>query len=212
MHAAMFFPFAFTAPKTTSWSAAGRMSEAASLMSRIAGREERALEILYDRFSKALFSAIVCIVKRREDAEEILCEVFQQVWDRAASYDPERGAVYTWLLRMARNRAIDKLRSKQHKNSSQDAGEIEEMDSLAGPSTENALDHIVLAERADMVKGALGGISAEQRRVLEIAYFEGYSQSQIAERLNLPLGTVKTRMRDGMKALQGLLKGRIEWP
>jgi RNA polymerase sigma-70 factor (ECF subfamily) len=212
MHAAMFFPFAFTAPRTPSWTTARRMSEAASLMSRIVGREERALEILYDRFSKALFSAIVCIVKRREDAEEILCEVFQQVWERAAAYDPEKGAVYTWLLRMARNRAIDKLRSKQHKNSSRDAGEIEEMDSLAGPSAENALDHIVLAERADMVKGALGGISAEQRRVLEIAYFEGYSQSQIAERLDLPLGTVKTRMRDGMKALQGLLKGRIEWP
>jgi RNA polymerase sigma-70 factor (ECF subfamily) len=189
-----------------------RMNEAAELMGRIVGRDERALEILYDRFSRALYAAVIVIVKKREDAEEILCEIFQQVWEKAASYDLERGAVYTWLLRMARNRAIDRIRSREYKNRSQDADEVEEMDALAAPSAENALDHIVLSERAGFVKQALGEISPDQRRVLEIAYFEGFSQSQIAERLDLPLGTVKTRMRDGMKALQALLKGRIEWP
>lgn len=188
------------------------MSEAASLMARIAGRDERALEILYDRFSKALYAAVIGIVRGREDAEEILCEVFQQVWDRAAAYDPERGAVYTWLLRMARNRAIDRIRSRGHKDRLREGEPPGEADELRETSAESALDHIVLSERAGMVKNALGEISPDQRKVLEIAYFEGFSQSQIAERLELPLGTVKTRMRDGMRALQGLLKGRIEWP
>jgi RNA polymerase sigma-70 factor (ECF subfamily) len=182
------------------------------LMERIVLRDERALEILYDRFSKVLYAAVLCIVKSREDAEEILCEVFHQVWEKAASYDPARGAVYTWLLRAARNRAIDKIRSKDHKNSRLAADQDGEMDAYEGPETPSALDGIVLSERAAVVKAALGGIAPEQRSVLEAAYFEGYTQSQIAARAGLPLGTVKSRMRDGMKVLQATLKGRIEWP
>jgi RNA polymerase sigma-70 factor (ECF subfamily) len=191
------------------------MTEAAELMERIIRRDEKALDILYDRFSKALFGAILCIVKRKEDAEEVLCEIFLQVWDKAPSYDLNRGALYTWLLSMARNRAIDKIRSKGYKNQKQEidpvGGEME-MDDFAAPSSENALDALVLSERAGTVREALTLISPDQRTVLEIAYFEGYTQSQIAERLGLPLGTVKTRMRDGMKSLQTFLAGRIEWP
>ena len=144
----------------------------------------------------------------------MLCEIFLQVWDKAASFDLNRGALYTWLLSMARNRAIDKIRSKGYKNQKQEidpAGETG-MDDFAAPSSENALDTLVLTERAATVREALTLISPDQRTVLEIAYFEGYSQSQIAERLGLPLGTVKTRMRDGMKSLQTFLSGRIEWP
>lgn len=187
-------------------------AEARELMERIVRRDERALELLYDRFSKALYAAVVCVVKSREDAEEILCEVFQQAWDRAAQYDAERGAVYTWLLRMARNRAIDKLRSKAHKTDLLGAEQDGEMDVFEAVETAGPLDRIVLSERAVAVKAALAEISPEQRRVLEAAYFEGYTQSQIAAQAGLPLGTVKTRMRDGMKVLQTMLKGRMEWP
>jgi RNA polymerase sigma-70 factor (ECF subfamily) len=193
-----------------------RLSEAAELMSRIARRDERALETLYDRYSKVLYAAMVCIVKSRDDAEELLCDVFQQVWDRAQSYDPMRGAVYTWLLRMARNRAIDRIRSRDHKNRALEADiggdDPGDMDLFAGSSADNALDGIVLSERAAAVRAAFAGISAEQRAVLEAAYFEGRTQSQIAARDGLPLGTVKTRMRDGMIALRGLLKEKVEWP
>jgi RNA polymerase sigma-70 factor (ECF subfamily) len=187
-------------------------AEVRELMERIVRRDERALELLYDRFSKTLYAAVVCIVKSREDAEEILCEVFHQVWERAAQYDAARGAVYTWLLRMARNRAIDKIRSKDHKNSRLDADHDGEMDGFEAGQALSALDGIVLSERAAVVKEALAEISPEQRHVLEAAYFEGYTQSQIAARAGLPLGTVKTRMRDGMKVLQNRLKGRMEWP
>jgi RNA polymerase sigma-70 factor (ECF subfamily) len=209
---------AFPPPRTVPALVAGafRVSEAAELMLRVARRDERALETLYDRYSKVLYAAMVCIVKSRDDAEELLCEVFQQVWERAASYDPARGAVYTWLLRMARNRAIDRIRSKDHKNralQSDVAGDDPaDMDVFAGSSAPDPLDGIVLTERASAVREAFAGISPEQRAVLESAYFEGYTQSQIAARTGLPLGTVKTRMRDGMIALRVLLQEKVEWP
>jgi RNA polymerase sigma-70 factor (ECF subfamily) len=138
------------------------------------------------------------------------------VWDRAVSYDPARGAVYTWLLRMARNRAIDRIRSRDHKNRALEADiggdDSGDMDLFAGTSEANPLDGIVLSERAAAVRAAFSGISPEQRAVLEAAYFEGHTQSQIAQRDGLPLGTVKTRMRDGMIALRVLLQDRVEWP
>jgi RNA polymerase sigma-70 factor, ECF subfamily len=175
------------------------------LMQRIAQRDAKALRELYGRFSKALYSVIYSIVKSKEDAEEILCEIFQQVWEKAPSYDFGKGSVYTWLLTMARNRAIDRLRSKGYK-----AGKLsdggEGLDDLALSDHYSQLDQVVFSERAALVKQALERISPDQRKMLETAYFEGCSQSEIAERFGLPLGTVKSRVRDGMKALQTLLK------
>jgi RNA polymerase sigma-70 factor (ECF subfamily) len=188
------------------------LTETSELMERIVARDEKALDLLYERFSSALYAVILRIVKSREDADEILCEIFMQVWNKASSYDLARGATYTWLVSMARNRAIDRIRSKGYKNSKQNGDDPSELDMLENLSSESPLETILLSERASVVREALRGISQEQRTVLEIAYFEGYTQSQIAERLALPLGTVKTRMRDGMKALQALLRGRIEWP
>ena len=179
------------------------------LMERIVLRDDRALEELYERFSKALFSVILSIVKKKEDAEEILCEIFFQVWEKAPSYDLGKGSVYTWLLTLARNRAIDKIRSKSYKNQKQEDDDIDEMDVFAGMNNPDPLDNILLSERAEIVKAALTRIPLEQKHVLEIAYFEGYTQSEIAERMALPVGTVKTRMRSGMKALQDILKGQV---
>ena len=177
------------------------------LMQRIAKRDPKALRDLYGRFSKVLYNAIFAIVKGKEDAEEILCETFFQVWEKAPAYDIAKGSVYTWLLTMARNRSIDRLRSKGYKNGKAEASM--EPDDLAGLDHGNQLDNVVLAERAAIVKTALDGISPEQRHVLETAYFEGRSQSEIATALGIPLGTVKSRVRDGMKAMQGLLKDLI---
>jgi RNA polymerase sigma-70 factor, ECF subfamily len=181
--------------------------EVPALMQRIALRDDKALEELYARFSKALYNVIYAIVKRKEDAEEILCDIFFQVWEKAPVYDVSKGSVYTWLLAMARNRSIDRLRSKGYKSSRAESGQ--EPDDMAGMDASNQLDNVVLAQRAAIVKSALGRISPEQRRVLETAYFEGRSQTEIATDLGIPLGTVKSRVRDGMKAMQSLLKDLI---
>lgn len=175
-------------------------------MEHIAARDARALEDLYDRFSKVLFSVIISIVKRREDAEEILGDIFFQVWEKAGSYDSARGSVYGWLLALARNRSIDRLRSKGYKQGRQEDSETGEMDGFATEGLMNPLDSAELSQRMDRVKAALERISPDQRRVIETAYFEGRSQSEVAEKLGLPLGTVKTRMRDGMKTLQTMLR------
>jgi RNA polymerase sigma-70 factor (ECF subfamily) len=184
------------------------MPEMADLMAAMVRREPRALEELYARFSKSLYNVIFAMVRRREDAEEILCEVFQQAWEKAAAYDGTKGAVYTWLLAMSRNRAIDRLRSKGYRLAS-GSPDQEALENLEGRDDGNPLDQAMLSERAVRVRGALDRISPDQRRVLEIAYFEGRSQTEIAEALSLPLGTVKSRARDGMKALQGLLKDML---
>lgn len=175
------------------------------LMQRIAQRDAKALRELYGKFSKAIYNAIYGIVKGKEDAEEILCEIFQQVWEKAPTYDGSKGSVYTWLLAMARNRAIDRIRSKAYKAGlATDGGDG--LDDLSAVDHYNQLDQVVLSERAAQVKHALTQISPDQRRVLETAYFDGQTQTEIAEKLGVPLGTVKSRVRDGMKALQGLLK------
>ncbi len=192
-------PAAFGMPRMT------LPPEIPALMQRIAQRDTKAFRELYGRFSKVLYNAIFAIVKGKEDAEEILCEIFQQVWEKAPSYDIGKGSVYTWLLTMARNRAIDRIRSKGYKaDKATDGGDG--LDDLAAAQQDSQLDEVVLSERAALVKQALQRISPDQRRVLETAYFEGSSQTEIAERFGLPLGTVKSRVRDGMKALQNLLK------
>lgn len=175
-------------------------------MERIATRDPRALETLYDRYSRVLFAVILSIVKRKEDAEEILGDIFFQVWEKAERYDASKGSVYGWLLALARNRSIDRLRSKGYKQGRQEDSETGEMDGFAGEGLDNPLDKADLSQRMTRVRAALEKISPDQRRVIETAYLEGYSQSEVAERLGLPLGTVKTRMRDGMKHLQTLLR------
>jgi RNA polymerase sigma-70 factor (ECF subfamily) len=181
----------------------------AGLMAGIARKDPKALEEMYLRFSKALYNVIFSIVRRREDAEEILGDVFHQAWEKASTYDDAKGSAYTWLLSLSRNRAIDRLRSKGYKAETRSSDGGEAVEELPGSEGVSPLDQVVLSERADLVRGALPRISPDQRRILEIAYFEGLTQSEVAERLEIPLGTVKSRMRDGMKALQGLLEGMV---
>lgn len=182
-------------------------TEIAELMAGVARREPKALEELYARFSRALYNVIFAMVRRKEDAEEILCDVFHQAWEKAQSYDGSKGSVYTWLLAMSRNRAIDRLRSKGYKLQSHSDGDF--VEDLAESRGTDPLDQVMLSERAGLVRDAMERISPDQRKILEIAYFEGRSQSEIATALEIPLGTVKSRVRDGMKALQGLLKGLV---
>lgn len=169
----------------------------------ISAGDRNSIAALYDRYNRFLYSFILAIVKSETDAQDVLQDVMIQVWERASSFNHERGNVYTWLVTIARTRAIDKVRSKGYKNakSAQSEQDIEE---IAGGDG-SPLDLFIMEEKAAAIKNALKQIPAEQQEVIFIAYFGGLSQSEIAEQLDLPLGTVKTRMRQGMKKLQILL-------
>jgi RNA polymerase sigma-70 factor (ECF subfamily) len=141
------------------------------------------------------------VLKERSDAEEVLQETFLEVWKRAREYTPSRGTVEAWLLTIARTRAIDRLRSRSARGRMVEAKSAEPPDS--GPSLPDALS--VAAQDARRVQAALATLPSEQRRALELAYWEGLSQTEIAERTGQPLGTVKTRVRLALLKLSGLL-------
>lgn len=176
------------------------------LLRQVAGGDAQALSELYDMYHLVIFRQLLGIVKQREEAEDLLQEVFNQIWSKAGSFDPDRGSVYTWMSTMSRNKGLDYLRSKAHKRSQKTDYDPDEF-ILAGipASDETPLDETILAERSHLLKLALQQIPEEQQQVLKIAYFEGYSQSEIADQLGLPLGTIKTRMRQGMIKLESIL-------
>jgi RNA polymerase sigma-70 factor (ECF subfamily) len=162
--------------------------------------DEQALASLYDRYRLILFGLMLRILHSRAEAEDVLQEVFLQAWKKASNYDEARGRPFTWLVTLARSRAIDRLRSLDSRERvAQDAARevVEEVSDAATDA--------IRAEQSEVVRRALGELPSEQRRALELAYFEGLTQSEIAERLNSPLGTVKTRMRSGMMKLRETL-------
>ena len=184
-----------------------RISDEADLIKRITERDEKALSKLYDRYAKLLYGFIFTIVKKQAEAEDVLQELFVQIWEKASSFDTARGNVYTWLVTLARNRAIDRIRSKQYRTQGQHDADFG-VELIENPDGSSPLDAVVTSERADVVRNALQTLPAEQREVIQIAYFGGYTQTEIAAQLNVPLGTIKTRMRQGMKKLQAQLMGQ----
>ena len=179
------------------------------LIKRIVQRDEKALGKLYDRYSKLLYGFILSIVKKQEEAEDVLQELFLQIWEKSSSFDVGRGNVYTWVVTLARNRAIDRIRSKQYRMQDQADPDFG-IDSLSNPADPTPLDAVMMRERTEFIRQALQTLPKEQREAIEIAYFGGRSQSEIAAQLNVPLGTVKTRMRQGMKKLQTQLMEQTE--
>jgi RNA polymerase sigma-70 factor, ECF subfamily len=166
-----------------------------ALLERIVARDERAVADLYDRHNRLLYGLILRILRDRGEAEEVLQEVFVLVWTRAETYNIALGSPAAWLVRVARNRAIDRLRSNAVRLRAVEAAPLP--DAAASPET-----HAVDSERQRVVKGALDTLPAEQRVLIEQAYFLGLTQSELAERFQLPLGTVKTRIRTGMITLR----------
>ena len=182
------------------------------LMSRIKTRDKEAISELYDHYHRLLFGLILSILKKREEAEDILQEVFTNIWEKADQFDTERGTVYTWIVSMARNKSIDRLRSKVYKEQKKQAVSLNDEDvhhPLYSEETD-PLENTILTDRAKKVHAALAQISEKQRKVLQVAYFNGMSQSEISEEFDIPLGTVKTRMRDGMMKLREILGKEIE--
>jgi RNA polymerase sigma-70 factor (ECF subfamily) len=173
----------------------------------VADGDQSALTDLYDSTSRLVFGLILRVVGDRATAEEVVLDVYTQVWRQASTYDSKRGAPLAWIMTIARTRAIDRLRSSRH-----DTQNKEPLDSIgetrsAGASPE---ENTVLSERRNLVRSALNLLSAEQREVIELAYYSGLSHSEIALKLNQPLGTVKTRTRLGMMKLRDTLRPMLE--
>ena len=179
----------------------------AALIKRVADGDQSALTVLYDTTSRLVFGLILRVVGDRATAEEVVLDVYTQVWRQAANYDTKRGAPLAWIMTIARTRGIDRLRSGRH-----DLHKKEPLDSIgeARSTTASPEENTVLSERRNLVRSALDLLSAEQREVIELAYYSGLSHSEIALKLNQPLGTVKTRTRLGMMKLRDTLRPILE--
>ncbi|MBK9247805.1 MAG: sigma-70 family RNA polymerase sigma factor [Ignavibacteria bacterium] len=191
-----------------SWLAKSGSEEDNDLLLEVAAQNEDALGTLYDRYAKLLYSIILAIVKNPEDSQDLLQEIFVQVWQKAAGFDVSKGNVYSWLVALTRNRAIDRIRSKGFRERKQENYDYD-IDLIDAQCFPTPLDAVLVSEREDLVRKAFGQISPDQQVVLSMAYNEGYSQSEIADLLKIPLGTVKTRTRQGMITLHQLLLGEF---
>ena len=158
------------------------------------------MSVLYDMYSPTLYGVILQIVKVEETAEDVLQEAFVKIWNSFQSYDASKGRLFTWMINICRNLAIDKIRSKQHRVS-QKTMDIPDAPRAAYGSDEFKPEHIGLREITEK-------LNPVQKQIIDLMYFEGLTQSEIAEEFNIPLGTVKTRARSAIKTLGKLFKGR----
>jgi RNA polymerase sigma-70 factor (ECF subfamily) len=166
-----------------------------TLIERIVARDQTAVGDLYDRHSRLLFGLILRILRDRSEAEEVLQEVFVLVWTRAETYNVALGSPAAWLVRIARNRAIDRLRANSIRLHAVESAPMP-------PAADNPETRAALGEQQRTVARALDALPRDQRELIEQAYFLGLTQSELAEKFALPLGTVKTRIRTGMMALR----------
>jgi RNA polymerase sigma-70 factor (ECF subfamily) len=172
----------------------------AELLHAIARGDEEALASLYDRYRLILFGLILRILHSRPEAEDVLQDVFVQVWRRAGDFDESRGRPFTWLVTLARSRTIDRLRALDSRQRTANEAVLDAPESVSDAETD-----ALRSEQGEVVRNCLRELPSEQRQALVLAYFEGLTQTEIAARLNAPLGTVKTRMRSGMIKLRELL-------
>jgi RNA polymerase sigma-70 factor (ECF subfamily) len=166
-----------------------------ALIARIVARDGTSVGELYDRHSRLLYGLLLKIIKDRSEAEELLQEVFVQVWTRADTYNVQLGTPIAWLVRIARNRAIDRLRANTVRTRTVEATPLP-------PPVETPEARAAMTEQQRAVARALEALPPDQRQLIEHAYFSGLTQSELAERFGLPLGTVKTRVRSGMMTLR----------
>ncbi|KAB2962158.1 MAG: sigma-70 family RNA polymerase sigma factor [Thermoanaerobaculia bacterium] len=176
-----------------------------ALVRRMAQRDPSALAALYDRFGGLLLGVARRILGPAAESEEVLQESFLQAWIQAERYDPGRSSVSTWLVLIARSRALDRLRTRKSRQRTAEAAAAETLPETSGQAESNVLQ----TERRRRVRAALAELPEEQRQVLELAFWEGLSQTEIATRTGAPLGTVKTRALLGMKKLRQQLRDEV---
>jgi RNA polymerase sigma-70 factor (ECF subfamily) len=178
-------------------------------MRRVAAGDRAALRGLYERLARRVQALGVHLLKDAAEAEDLVQETFVEVWRRREEYDPAKSQVVHWVLMMARSRALGRLRARESARRRDDAAAAEAGDAVEAP---RALRAVEAREAREQVGAALAALPEEQRRCIELAYYEGLSQSEIAEAMHEPLGTVKTRVRRGLLRLGQLLRGGEETP
>lgn len=179
-------------------------------LERLRQGDTHALEELYDRYADLLYSIAIRIVRGAPEAEEVVQETWVQAWRKAASFDSDRGSVGAWLVTIARSRALDRLRSMGSRLRAETAAGAELLAETAMPSSADASAHASHQQLSATVVGALAQLGEQQRRVLELAYFSGLSQTEIATQLDTPLGTIKSWTRQALMRLRDLVP-QEEW-
>jgi len=184
-----------------------QVEEDIRLIQRIAERDSRSFQELYRKYSGLLFSAIANVLNDHHDAEDVMQEVLVQIWNKAHLYEPRKGKPLTWLTTMARNRAIDRIRAKQRRSRLND--EFETENKAVQPEFDASGRELLQDKERDVIlRGAVAKLTDDQREAINLAYFSGLTQAEVAERLREPLGTVKARIRRGVNRLEGLVKAR----
>ena len=181
------------------------------LMQRLGYRDLRAFRALYDRYGNLVYSAALRVVRDAHIAEDMVQEIFLRIWRKPDSYVAQRGRFVTWLTSVTRNRAVDEVRSRGRRFRYETASPEEQERELPGPETNDPALTAELADQRRLILAALAQIPTEQRQIIELAYFGGLTQQEIAERLSQPLGTVKTRIRLGMQKLRAALTPELKW-
>jgi RNA polymerase sigma-70 factor (ECF subfamily) len=182
----------------------------ADLIGRAAEGDARALEVLYDRYSRVVFSFGLRIVGDPQLAEELLQEVFFRAWQQGGSFRSSKGSFITWLLSITHNMAIDEVRKRRRRPQKADSEDPEAALAAVPDSGPDVEDEVWLGALRDTIEGAMASLPPAQRQAIEMAYFRGLTQREIAEQLGEPLGTIKTRMRLGMQKLRDQLEGNQE--
>ena len=179
-----------------------------ALMQRIAEGDRVAFDVVSQRFHGLIYSTIYKVLNHVEDSEDVAQEVLLSLWKKAATYEPSKGKLMTWIATMSRNRGIDRFRSHQRRIALREKLEKEVTEGAVDPAA-SGRSELYLSETRRMLKTAVVELSAEQREVIHLAYFEGLTQSQIASRIDRPLGTVKARIRRGVENLRGVVKAKM---
>ena len=179
-----------------------RLGDESGLAERLRSRDPKVIGEIYDRYGRLVYSLIHRIVRDTGVAEDLTQETFLRIWNRAQAFDVEKGALGPWIITVARNRAIDYLRS----SAGQNAARSLELVDIEHPSRFRGFDEAALSlDRARRLKEAFEKLTPNQKMVIELAYYEGLSQSEMAERMQQPLGTVKTWVRGALKTLRDQL-------
>ena len=173
----------------------------AEIIGLVASRDRRAFDELYDRYAQIIFNLCIRILKKETDAQDVMQEIFVQVWRDAGRFDPGRASVKTWLFTIARSRSLDRYRSRKAVETRIEGSE----DDLSNLPIGKDLQESSVTQQ--YVHHALSQLSGEQRLVLELSYYEGLTQEEIAEQLGEPLGTIKSRIRSALIKLRGFLAG-----
>ena len=164
----------------------------------IKNKNQKAFTYLYDNYGKAIFTILYTIIKDTEESEDVLQKVFLKIWDNIDSYDASKGRLYTWMLNLSRNSAIDYTRSKEYNNKNKNISQ-DEFKLTNIPITDEPTETIGLKKIVEKLK-------SEHAILIDLAYYKGYTQEEISQELNIPIGTVKTRIRKALLILRGELQ------